>query len=278
MPLPLPPSPGRNPSVRIALHERLDAEGDHEWHDSALCSAATRTGLNGEYDDPCLGRGEVPIALCKDSQGAAVDTELNLGNDWRITFSLQMTLPPPPQDQTGAAVLHIVSVVVLPPRPVSIRLRAAAWQLDLGVAETGRWVAPHAFVYLARPAAQPLYTDVFAPAAPAGIVADGAVAGVDDAGERNAFGGAHDTKAPATNDGGGVGAVDSHVADTAVELVGTARLEVGRVGGAPEILWAPVLPRGDYALKIECALLPQGAASEWSAALKTKGGGASSLP
>ena len=55
------------------------------------------------------------------------------------------------------------------------------------------------------------------------------------------------------------------------ELIGTARLELSEVGGALTICWAPIQPQARSVLKVECVMLPQGAATEWQRALAAEG-------
>ena len=180
---------------------------------------------------------------------------MELGGGWRVSLSLRLSAPSPAQDLVGAAVLHILSLAVLPPRPLGVRLRAGSWTLELALSADGRWSAPHTFVALARPAAMPLYADVFVASAAGGA------AGAAGEGKSGAAGLA----------GGGTAAPNAagHAGSFALsdEVVGTARVDLGCIGGAPEICWAPVLPQGENVLKVECALLPQGGATEWHKAL-----------
>jgi len=277
-------APEANPCVRIALHERIEPVTD-AWSESALCSNNTRSGVSGKYDDPCLGRAEVPISICKD--GTAVATEVAIGDGWRISLSLQLTPPPPAQDQVPAAVLQIFSIAILPTRAGRLRIRAGHWSCDLPHSESGDWRNLLTSVHLARPAAQPLYLEFWEYNAPV----------PQHAGVNASYFDGNLAPSPANADQGLLPTPRSSLRDVAhgtstrtsgsayawrpggEALLGTARMEVHQLGNsvkhtvqlAPEVLWAPLEPTRAFSIKMECTLVPRGAAIEWQESLLAAG-------
>lgn len=101
----------------------------------------------------------------------------------------------------------------------------------------------------------PLYADIFAP------ISTSAESGLDartGCGRRCSGGYSCDTTGASTASG---------MQD---ELAGTARLELTDVRGTPAVHWAQIQPLRESVLKVECALLPKGAATSWQRPLASE--------
>ena len=197
----------------------------------AVVSAAADGRLGGDATggDRCVGRAEVALASLS-ADAAAAPVEVTFGG-WRLSASLALRAPPPPQHAFAAGVLHITAVSVHPPAPLRVRLRAAGWARDLPAAAEASW-APAALVWLARPGAQPLYVDII---------------GAEEAAP---------APAPAADEAGATAAADG---------AAVARIDVSDVGDATTTRWAVVEPGGRLAVRVEVAVL-RGAAAEWQLA------------
>ena len=194
----------------------------------AAVSAAADGRLGGDAagGDRCVGRAEVALASLS-ADAAAAPVEVAFGG-WRLSASLALRAPPPPQHAFAAGVLHITAVSVHPPAPLRVRLRAAGWARSSPRRRRRAGRRPRSCGW--RPGAQPLYVEII---------------GAEEA----------PAPAPAADEG----------AAAAADGAAVARIDVSDVGDATTTRWAVAEPGGRLAVRVEVAVL-RGAAAEWQLA------------
>ena len=210
------------PRLRLEVRQRCSEAHAEGAHSFSVSEASYSSSV-------CLCRWEAPLPkpVLSDAVGLGAVRQVDLGGGWRAAVSYDVIEPPLSQDERAAAVLHVRRVAMLPDTRGANGAVAAALRLEL---RAGAWAAE---VELAGGGCAEWSPDVTMPLArPDAQPLYATVHEVDDAGG------------------------DSRV-------VGRAKLTLTslREGDEPRVLWAPLEPGGECALRVECALLTRRAAS-----------------
>uniref|UniRef100_A0A7S2BSF1 SMP-LTD domain-containing protein n=1 Tax=Haptolina brevifila TaxID=156173 RepID=A0A7S2BSF1_9EUKA len=252
------------PRLRVELHEKREGEGREAGRGREAGGAKD----GGESASSVLGRAEVPISAADGGEPLAV----TIGRGWVLQLTLKLNAPPPPQHVRSSAILHVRRISLTPPAfrglvwPLRLQLRAGTWETDLGGSTDGEWPL-NVFIPIPRPDTQPLYATILTPYSAsaeeaAAAIAASAVATAARAADSAAVAEGEVARAPKDGD---EEEENPHGPDQSPShrAVGTARvaLEDMVLRAPPCVLWAPLQPSQECAIRVECAMLDRASAA-----------------